>query len=1054
MAQEAAEALSTKPAGRKRRILRNALRLALALLVLALGYAWFDREQIADSFLSDYLAEQGVQASYQIDRIGTGQQVISNLVIGDPARPDLTVERVEVSIAPRWGIPAVTSVRLVNPRLYGSYRDGQLSFGALDPLVFTGSEEPFEFPDMTLAIEDGRALIETDYGRVGARLAGSGHLRGGFSGELAAVMPELALAGCQGQEATLYGTVSIDAERPRFQGPLRLADLACDNGLAVQQAGVALDLRIERSFEEFDGTANLSLASLAMADAQAAVHGTSRFSWDKGDLTAEYDLAADHVASAQAQLGELALEGRLRALDSFARVEMDGDLTGEDLRLGPELDQALAAAAESGEGTLAQPLLARLRGGLARELPGSRLAAGYTLRHEDGRTSLVVPDAFLRGRSGASLLALSRAQFAMGDGLPRFSGNFATGGTDLPQVSGRVERLGNGGLQMQLAMREYAAGTARLALPRLTVRQASDGALALDGNATASGPLPGGMVSNLQLPIDAQVASNGDLALWQGCRQLRFDRLAMASLTLGRQSLTLCPQRGQPILRYGAGGLRLAVGANALQLAGELADTPIRIASGPIGVAYPGVMAARDLAITLGPADSAQRFTVTDLRADLSADSIGGEFTGADVFLASVPLDVLDASGRWAYADSRFTVTDASLRLEDREATDRFQPVGAHEASLSLADNLITADAVLRHPSSDTPLSRVHIVHNLSSSTGHADLIVDGVTFGPHLQIAPPAADCLPGGGSARVEHNGLTCLALGVVSDVSGTVTGTGRIDWNAEAVTSSGSFTSQGLDLAAAFGPVHGAAGTIEFTDLLGMTTAPSQRITVEAINPGIEVYDGEMFFQLEGGELLRFQGAHWPFMGGTLTMLPVDLRFGAPEVRRYVMVIDGLEANQFVERMEMSNLAANGTFDGIIPIVFDEDGNGQLEGGALTSRPPGGNVAYVGELSYEDMGFFANYAFRTLRDLQFNRMEIQLNGPLTGELVTQVRFEGIRQGASAERNLISRAIGSIPIELRVNIRAPFYKLMTSIRALYDPASIRDPRDLGLLRDDGVRL
>ena len=37
-----------------------------------------------------------------------------------------------------------------------------------------------------------------------------------------------------------------------------------------------------------------------------------------------------------------------------------------------------------------------------------------------------------------------------------------TGGTDLPQVSGRVERLGNGGLQMQLAMREYAAGTARL----------------------------------------------------------------------------------------------------------------------------------------------------------------------------------------------------------------------------------------------------------------------------------------------------------------------------------------------------------------------------------------------------------------------------------------------------------------------------------------------------------------------------------------------------------------------------------------------------------------
>jgi len=244
------------------------------------------------------------------------------------------------------------------------------------------------------------------------------------------------------------------------------------------------------------------------------------------------------------------------------------------------------------------------------------------------------------------------------------------------------------------------------------------------------------------------------------------------------------------------------------------------------------------------------------------------------------------------------------------------------------------------------------------------------------------------------------------------------------------------------------------VVFTDLIGRTTAPDQRIRVAAINPGIEVYDGEVGFQLTNGERLEITGGVWPFMGGTLVMRPAAINIGVAESRTYVMEITGLQASQFVEQMELGNLAATGTFDGVIPIVFDAGGDGQLVGGELRSRAPGGNVSYVGDLTYEDMGYFANYAFRTLRDLQYNRMEIDMDGPLTGELVTQVRFDGIRQGESAERNFVSRAISGLPIVLRINIRAPFYKLMTSFKAMYDPAALRDPRDLGLIRDDGTLL
>jgi hypothetical protein len=103
---------------------------------------------------------------------------------------------------------------------------------------------------------------------------------------------------------------------------------------------------------------------------------------------------------------------------------------------------------------------------------------------------------------------------------------------------------------------------------------------------------------------------------------------------------------------------------------------------------------------------------------------------------------------------------------------------------------------------------------------------------------------------------------------------------------------------------------------------------------------------------------------------------------------------------------------------------------------------------------MSYIGNLAFSALRDLKFDRAEIMLDGPLTGELVTRVNFDGIGQGATAEGNFITRKIAELPIELRINIRAPFYQLMATTRSLYDPSAVRDPRNLGLLTDDGTRL
>ena len=880
---------------------------------------------------------------------------------------------------------------------------------------------------------EGRGLLESDYGPVGISLAGSGHLRDGFSGEIAAISPRLAMAGCDAARPSLYGRVSIDAERPSFAGPLRIGRLDCEEqGISLANAAFQLEGRADKTLTAFEGEAGVRTGRAAYGGNRlASLSGTTRFTWRDGGLTTRYELRGRDLATAQAAAVRIGLDGWLRTRRRFERIEAEADVEGAGVRLGSGLDAALADAAEATGDTLLGPILAQVRSRLAAEGRGSRLAGEVSLRRTGERTSMVVPTARLRGGSGATLLALSRFQVVSGGtAAPRFAGNFATGGDGLPRIAGRMEQRPGGAVEVRMSMAEYAAGTSRLAVPELVLLQRPDGVLGFAGQVRASGALPGGRAEALVLPVSGNWSPSRGLAMWNGCADLRFERLELANLTLDRRSLRLCPPRGSAMVRYDGRGLRIAAGAPSLQLAGRLGETPIAIRSGAVGFAYPGSVSARQLVVTLGPAGTATTFAISDLSARIGED-IAGRFEGADVRLYAVPLDLLGASGNWRYAGGRLAITDGSFRLEDRLDAERFKPLGAEGASLSLEDNRITAEALLREPSTGRAVTDLVLAHNLATSAGHADLTVAGLTFDRGFQLAD------------------LITFDLGV-SNVRGTVTGSGRIDWNEAGVTSTGRFSSDSLDFAATFGPVRGASGTVEFTDLLGLTTAPGQRLRVASVNPGIEVTDGEIEFQMRGGEVLAVGGT-WPFMGGTLTMRPVEIRFGAAEQRRYVLEIEGLDASRFVEYMELGNISATGIFDGSIPVVFDAEGNGRLEGGLLISRPPGGNVSYVGELTYKDLGAVANFAFDTLRSLDYRQMRVGIDGSLIGEIVTRIRLDGVSQGAGAKRNILTRAIAGLPIRLDVNVRAPFHGLITEMRRLYDPSAVLDPRDVGLLDAQG---
>lgn len=1007
------------------------LTIVIALLALAAAALWLQRENLAHRIIGRQLDHFGLPATYRLEQVGPLTQVVSHVVVGDPARPDFTAERVEIRIEPTFGLPTIGQVRLVRPRLYGSYRGGRLRFGSLDKVLFApGSRRP-GLPDLRLQLEDGRALIATDFGPVGIKADGNGNLRQGFSGQVAAIAPVLQIGSCRIMGASVYGRFGSDAGRPSLAGPLRLAGAGCP-GIAFGPVGWQAQLQASADLAAATASGRLAGGWLDWAGQRAArLDGTLALSAGRAGLATQYDLTA-HDLTGQIAAERLTLTGAVRSREGLARLEGTGQVGGTGVRLGAGLEQALVRLEQASQGTPGAPLLAQLRFVLRKEGAQSRLAADYSLRRNGTVTSLIVPQLELKGTSGQDLLLISRGQLAFGGQAgARISGNLRTGGPGLPQISARIARGPGGGLEARLALAEYRAGPALLALPELVIVRRENGALGLAGRAVLSGPLLGGAVERLQVPIDGTWSRAAGLALWRRCTPLRFSQLRYASLALDGQALMLCPGPDRAILATGSRGARFVAGIPQLALSGRLGQAGVRMRAGAVGLAWPGAFVARQVNLELGPPATASRFAITALSGQLDKAPTG-RFSGAQARLAAVPLNLVGGSGTWAYREGRLLLSEGAFRLEDRLVDDRFRPLVARGASLSLEADHITAAADLREPASDRVVAETRIVHHLASGTGHADLAVPGLIF------------------DAKLQPDRLSKLAQGVIANARGLVRGHGRIDWNADKVTSTGSFSSDKLDFAAAFGPASGVSGTVRFTDLLGMVTAPDQELKIAAINPGIEVYGGTLRFQLEPDRMLVVKGAEWPFVGGRLQLLPTKMRLGAADERRFTLRLTAADAAKFVQQIDMSNLAASGVFDGDLPLVFDEQG-GRIEGGILISRPPGGNVSYVGALTYKDMGAMANFAFQALRSLDYRQMRIGMDGDLAGEIVTRVRIDGVTQGAGAKRNFITRRLGQLPIRFNINVRAPFQGLLHSLRSLYDPTYLRDPHELGLVgRDD----
>ena len=809
--------------------------------------------------------------------------------------------------------------------------------------------------------------------------------------------------------------------------------------IRVLQGRLALSGRPER----FAGSVDVAADEVEKRDVSATrVRVRATLNGRADGIGGTLALSSASALYAGQQGSDLAARGRYQVrLGPSPRGMFEGQMVARAIELNRSVAPSLLTLGRGLNGTPLQAPARRF--GLAADaaLRRFQLFADVRLLFDQGSAEALVRRGQLTSASGARVaLTSSGATGLRVDSADpaafTVDARVTSSGGGLPVADVRVSRTAAGAFAGVAEVEPYTAGGSSISLSPVRFARGSDGRTTVKGTVELTGPFAGGRVERARLPLALVLGRSGELTVNTACVLLSFDEASLSGVVLGATTLRLCPEAGRAVLRRSATGA-LSAGARVddIGLSGRIGQTPVRLNSGPASVELTnGRFSVSDLEARVGAGESVTRLDLGSLSGAFRGKGARGRFDGAAGQVGAVPIVWSKGAGRWSLDGGRLALA-ARLVVDDAATPRRFETLVAPDFQLRFGGSLIEARGTLIDPATRRPVTAVTLSHSFRSASGQADLAVRDLRFDDALQ------------------PSGLTRLALGVVANVRGEVSGDARVGWGGtEGVVSTGTFRTTGMDLAAAFGPVAGLSTTVRFTDLLNLVTADDQLLTVDEINPGTPVLDGRVRYALVPGRRIAVRDGRWPFAGGRLTLRPTVLDFADGSSQRFVVDVDGLDAAVLVQDLEFENIAATGLFDGRLPLVFT-GGEGRVDGGRLSSRAPGGTLAYVGAVTQEDLGFFPNLAFEALKSLRYDQLDITMEGPLSGSMVTAMRFDGLAQGAGAKRNLLARAIEGLPFVFKIRVTAPFRQLLATARSFNDPSGLVE-RNLGLLYEEQRRL
>lgn len=149
--------------GRRHKLLFAVLLLLLAVSIAAV-WAWQQRRGLAEQMIGQALAERGIApVSFAVSFIGLRSISLSDVVIGDPAAPDASVDSVTVTYSLGELMSGrVRSIDIGEARGRLTISEEGLSLGALDPLLQGGGGGATQMPPVE--IESAHVDVETPQG--------------------------------------------------------------------------------------------------------------------------------------------------------------------------------------------------------------------------------------------------------------------------------------------------------------------------------------------------------------------------------------------------------------------------------------------------------------------------------------------------------------------------------------------------------------------------------------------------------------------------------------------------------------------------------------------------------------------------------------------------------------------------------------------------------------------------------------------------------------------------------------------------------------------------
>jgi translocation and assembly module TamB len=1001
--------------------------VVLVLAVIAVAVVWTARRPIATEILRRQFEQRNVRATYQLERVGLRTQEIRNLVIGDPKDPDLVARYAQIQL--RWTLAGSVEVyRIVarGVRLEGKVVHNRVVWGDVSKLMPPPSDKPFALPNIVLDVADATIGLQTPFGPLGFSLAGSGNLTGGFKGKVAATSPGLDMGRCRLSQMNVLAAVEVIARRPRLSGPLAASDFACPtSNILIANPRFDIDTRFNESFTSFEGRGRMGTPRfVAGANGLANLIGNITFKGTPKAATGTIDAAAQKSRLGPISAERTRVRGRYLMGANSGTLSLVGQFSANDSALAPSVLAGVTDPLSATEGTPLGPVATAIGRAITNTSRRFDASGDIILVNRPSGGAARLESTQVRSPNGA------RASVSGGDGVTyywptgklRIDGRIEMAGGGLPTGTVLLRQpRGGGPLSGEARFAPYQAGPSRLALDPIRFRATASGGTQFNTAAILDGPFSGGRIEGLRLPLDGQFGPNGRLAVGQGCVVASWRFVRFQAVQFGPTRLPICAIGPAIITSTPSGGVNWGARLNAPRLNGRVGDAPLSLAADS-GRVIGKTFTLANLKTRLGNPASPVVFDAARLEGLMAGKAINGTFSDARSTIGTVPLLLSDARGRWRFLNGRLSV-NGGLTLSDRTADQRFYPLKSNDFTFTLAGDDIRANGTLIHPASGTRISDVNIHHSLTSGNGQAILDVPGLTFGPNLQPEE------------------ITRLTEGVIALVNGTLTGRGEINWTKSGtVTSTGDFSTAGMDLAAPFGPVTGLAGNIHFTDLLGLETAPRQTVTVKSINPGILVENGVIRYQLLPGQLVKVERGEWPFMGGTLILHETILNLGKPSAKRLTFEVVGFNAKMFIDSLGFQGIEITGIFDGVLPMIFDDNG-GRIVGGRLESRLPGGEFRYTG--TKPNAGMAAGLAFDLLSNIRYRNMVISLNGDLAGEFASnfEINEVSLSNKGGFVSNLARRALSKVPLKVNLNIKGPFRALIQTAKAFKDPTVIIQP-------------